>query len=365
MRFFAPPRLVIHVSIITGFAALWLFTTQSAFGQNASFFPPESFIPTETTLPNDKLNFDDDSQESCCTKDYTPDGKPIERKSNASAPSAPENPASVRLTDFERANPRYVENSTPAYLVSCDRFADFPENASIFNQFPMAGAIDTSQNLPIVSYSTNVSTRVGADFFTDPKSSNTSDFHIETAGGGSLVRLQDVNSFSVCMARGSNIAMLANADNGSIITYNGNDRIYLAGDNTNMFTRTGSGEDIIEIHLTREIANGNLQAFNIYKTAISGGTGRDELIIRNAPPGTKWCHIGSYQLYGETFHVVEIALPPSVTQGPRRQRINIGSSIETVSIKGKQYYLQDFLTHGSPIDAVAQSIPLDAPLPRR
>jgi hypothetical protein len=168
------------------------------------------------------------------------------------------------------------------------------------------------------------------------------------------------------MARGSNVAMVANTDNGSILTYNGNDRIYLAGNNTNMLTRTGSGEDLIELHLTRSNDSaGTYQAFNIYKTALSGGTGEDELVLRNAPPGTKWCHIGGYKLYGEYFYVVEIALPPTVTEGPRRQRVSIGSSIEYVSIKGKKYLLQEFLSHGSPVDTVAQSIPIDAPLPQR
>jgi hypothetical protein len=363
MKFKASSRIAAPVAIATGFVALWLLTALPALGQE--FFPPESFTPTETTLPNDKLNFEDDSQESCCSKDYTPDGKPIARNSSENGSNVVTNSAEIRRTDFERSNPRYVENSTPSHLISCDRFADFPENASIFNQFPMANAQPTRGNLPIVSYSTNVSIRVGADYFSDPKSRNTSDFHIETAGGGGLVRLQDVNSYSVCMARGSNIAMVANTDNGSILSYNGNDKIYLAGNNTNMFTRTGSGEDIIELHLTRSNeATGNYQAYNIYKTALSGGSGQDELILRNAPAGTKWCHIGGYKLYGEYFYVVEIALPPAVTEGPRRQRISIGSSIESVSIKGKKYVLQDFLTHGSPVDTVAQSIPLDAPLPR-
>lgn len=346
----------------------WLMAALPAVAQGTGFFPPESFTPTNTTLPNEKLNFDNDAEESCCSKDYTPDGKPVAKtpgKNDSSATTTPKS-TEIRRSDFEKSNPRYVENSTPAHLTTCDRFADFPENASLFNQFPMLNVPPVRNNLPAVSYSTNVSNRVGADYFTDPKSSNTSDFHIETAGGGSLVRLQDVNSYSVCMARGSNIAMVVNTDNGSIITYNGNDRIYLSGNNTNMLTRTGAGEDVIEIYLTRaEEGTETYQAFNIYKTALSGGSGEDELIVRNAPFGTKWCHIGGYKIYGEYFHVVEIALPPSVTKGPRRQRISIGQSVEYVSIKGKKYRLQEFLNHGSPIDAIAQSIPLDAPLPRR
>lgn len=362
----APFRLNLLALLLAVPLALWILVVLPSPSIGADFFPPDNFIPSTPTLSNEKLNFDDDSQESCCSKDYTPDGKPIAKTEAASGASqSSPSKADIRRTDFERANPRYVENSTPAHLITCDRFADFPENAAIFNQFPMTEAQPGRGNLPIRAYSTNVSMRVGAEYFTDPRSSNTSDFHIETAGGGSLVRLQNVNSYSVCMARGSNIAMIANTDNGSILSYNGNDRIYLSGDNTNMLTRTGGGEDTIEVHLTSPKAStGEYKAFNIYKTAISGGSGEDELLIRNTPPGTKWCHIGGYKIFGEYFYVVELALPPSVTEGPRRQRISIGKSIEYISIKGKKYHLQDFLNHGSPMDTIARSIPLDAPLPR-
>jgi hypothetical protein len=362
-----PLKAQSRIPCLMGFAMLWLLAALPALAQNASFFPPESFTPINTTLPNEKLNFDNDDEESCCSKDYTPDGKPVAKTSgkNDSSVTATMQPTGTPQSDFEKSNPRYVENSTPVHLTTCDRFADLPENAVLFNQFPSMEASSSRSNLPIVSYSTNVSNRVGADYFTDPRSSNTSDFHIETAGGGSLIRLQDVNSYSVCMARGSNLAMIANTDNGSILTYNGNDRVYLSGNNTNMFTRTGAGEDVIEIHLTHPMEDGRAyQAFNIYKTAVSGGSGEDELIIRNAPVGTKWCHIGGYKIYGEYFYVVELALPPSVTEGPRRQRISIGQSVEYVTIKGKKYQLQDFLNHGSPVDTIAQSVPLDAPLPR-
>lgn len=358
MRFKAPSRFVSLFSVVLSLIVLCAYSVSPALGQKTDFFPAESFTPTHTTLPNDKLNFDDDSKESCCS----PDSLPVTIQPQASG---------IQQTAFESANPRYVENSTPSYLISCEPFGNMPENVSNGAGFPTVNTRNRN-NLPVLSYSTNVSMRQNADYFTDPASSNTSDFHVETGGGSAMVRLQDVNSYSVCMARGNNIAMVANTDHGSILTYNGNDKIYLAGNNTNMLTRTGAGEDIIELNLTHpnqsaEDVNSasptTWTSFNIYKTALSGGTDQDALVIRNAPPGTKWCHIGSYKIYGEYFYVVEIALPPTVTEGPRRQRLNIGQSIEYVEIKGRKYYLQDFLTHGSPADTIAQSIPLDAPLP--
>src|SRR5690606_13155973 len=127
---------------------------------------------------------------------------------------------------------------------------------------------------------------------------------------------QDVSHYSVCMARGNNIAMVANTDSGSIFTYNGSDHVYLAGHNTNMLTRTGGGDDVIEIYQARPLAgevasadslqgyqNENWQAYNIYKTAISGSDGIDTLRIQGTPWGTKWCYIGGYSIYGEYFYV--------------------------------------------------------------
>jgi hypothetical protein len=336
--------------------------------QDENWFPDEGFVLINPTLPNSKLNFDDDSQESCCAKDYTPDGKPIANvsPSGTSLPGASTRPGMAK-NEFERSNPRYIENSTPSFLVTCERFANLPELASNGPSMPVAR--DTRNSLAITSYSTNVSIRPGAEYLTNPAMHNTSDFHIQTAGGSGIVKLQDVNSYSVCMARGNNVAMVANTDNGSLITYNGSDRILMAGNNTNMLTRTGAGEDLIELYQAHpsqgESASraSNWSSFRIYKTAISGGSDTDTLVIKGTPVGTKWCHIGGYRMYGETFHVVEFALPPSVTEGPRRQRINIGQSVEYVVIKGKRYYLKDFLAHGEPVSTVARAIPIDAPLP--
>jgi hypothetical protein len=155
------------------------------------------------------------------------------------------------------------------------------------------------------------------------------------------------------------------------MTYNGNDHIYMAGHNTNMLTRTGAGQDLIEIHqATPLVTDGNAPtfrgenwaAFNIYRTALSGGAGEDTVIIKDTPAGTKWCHLGGYWIFGEYFYVVEFALPPSVTDGPRRQRINIGRSVEYVVFQGRRYATREFLQHGQPADAVARSIPLGDPL---
>jgi hypothetical protein len=357
------------LSLILGLVALWILTGLPALCQQAdeNFFPQEGFVQINPTLPNSRLNFDDDSQESCCAKDYNAAGQAITRQASSSGAMNQANPAAVNLarSEFERSNPRYLENSTPAHLVSCERFASLPELASNMPAAANFNERSGKNTLPIVSYSTNVTIRQGAEYFSDPNMKTTSDFHVETIGGGSQLRLQDVNSYSVCMARGNNVAMIANTEDASIMTYNGSDHLYLSGNNINMFTRTGSGEDLIELYQTNPSADGmSYTAYNIYKTAISGGSDTDTLVIKATPPGTKWCHIGGYRIFGEYFYVVEFALPPSVTDGPRRQRLNIGESVEFVVIKGKKYRLSDFLVHGDPVDTVARSIPIGDPLPR-
>jgi hypothetical protein len=362
-------------ALILGLAAFWMLTCPLALAQEGlepNYFPQEDFVQINPTLPNSKLNFNDDAQESCCAKDYTPSGKPITRSSTAAGAAATVNSAgatsrsSVARSEFEKSNPRYLENSTPTHLVSCERFADFPELA--VSTMPASGfgrRNARDNNLPIESYSTNVTLRRGAEYFTNPVMRNTSNFHIETAGGDGQVQIKDVHSYSICMARGNNVAMVANTDNGSILTYNGSDHIYLAGNNTNMITRTGAGEDLIELYQARpgEENPNNWTAYNIYKTAVSGGSDTDTLVIKGTPFGTKWCHIGGYRIFGEYFYVVEFALPPTVTEGPRRQRINIGESVEFVVIKGKKYRLGDFLVHGAPVDTIASSVPIGDPLP--
>jgi len=365
------------MSLITTLIALCLLACLPAIaqeagadGQDSGFFPQENFVQINPTLPNSKLNFDDDSQESCCARDYTVTGKPISRVSGNAIPERVPDLAgkvNVAKSEFEKSNPRYLENTTPAFLISCERFAQMPE--MVANTMPAASfnGREAKNSLPIVSYSTNVSQRTGAQYFTASAMRLTSDFHIETIGGNGQLQLQGVNDYSVCMARGNNVAMVANTDNGSILTYNGSDHIYLSGNNTNMLTRTGAGEDLIEMYQARpsdDSSSTNWSAYNIYKTAISGGSDTDTLVIKGTPVGTKWCHIGGYRVFGEYFYVVEFALPPSVTEGPRRQRVNIGESVEFVVIKGKKYRLNDFLVHGEPVDTVARSIPIGDPLPR-
>ena len=321
-------------------------------------FPGEAFMPLSPTLPNEKLNFNDDSQQSCCAADYTANGKPLLRPtgtafygSNSGTSSTPPVTGIVKNA-FEQANPRYQTIGQKIAPVTCSRFADLPQQASSQQGPPeirMTG-------LPIAPYSTNVSTRPGAVYATDKTKHNTSDFHVEMSGGDSRVALQDVQSYSVCMGRGRNEVMAINSDNGSIMAYNGDDHILLSGNNTNMLTWTGEGEDTIEIdQAVLSSSSTDWTAYNIYKTAVSGGNGADRLIIQNTPPGTKWCHIGVYTLYGETFHIVEFALPPSVTQGPRRQRVNIGQSVESVTFKGRTYLLNDFLSHGTPSETIAKT----------
>ncbi len=369
MRRFPQFSFSVLLSVIT----IWLVGALPAISQQADdafFFPQESFVQINPTLPNSRLNFDDDSQESCCAKDYSASGQPVASPAQSLAPvdgrtASAKGVSSFARSEFERANPRYQENLTPAYLVACERFAQLPELASNMASPSAFSDRGGKSTLPIVSYSTNVSIRPGAEYFSDPRFTNTSDFHVETIGGNSQLRLQDVRSYSVCMARGNNVAMVANTEDASLITYNGSDHLYLSGNNINMFTRTGAGEDLIELYQASPAqTSGSFTAFNIYKTAISGGSDTDTLVLKATPPGTKWCHIGGYRMYGEYFYVVEFALPPTVTEGPRRQRVNIGQSVEYVSIKGKKYLLNDFLVHGDPVDTVARSIPIGDPLPR-
>jgi|GEM_PF-1720945 len=359
-------------------AAFWLLALPG-LGQEAqnedAFFPKEHFVQINPTLPNSRLNFNDDSQESCCAKDYNAAGQPIKTDSAAAASSGAISGAThstVARSEFEKSNPRYLENSTPAFLVTCDRFADMPEMAANAGMpVPDLNDFTPMNTLPIESYTTNVSLRQNARYATNPVMHVTSDFHIETAGGGSQIKLRDVNSYSVCMGRGNNVAMVANTDGGSILSYNGNDQVYLAGNNTNMLTQTGAGEDTIMLYQARPLSQGadttlastTWSSYNIYKTALSGGSDTDTLVFKGTPWGTKWCHIGGYRLYGEYFYVVEFALPPTVTEGPRRQRVSIGESIEYVMIKGKRFRLNEFLVHGQPMDTVARSIPVGDPLP--
>jgi len=72
--------------------------------------------------------------------------------------------------------------------------------------------------------------------------------------------------------------------------------------------------------------------------------------------GTKWCHIGDARVFGEIFHIVEFALPPSAVKGPRRQRISIGNSLEYVVFNGKRYTLEEFLNNGAAAADIARAL---------
>jgi hypothetical protein len=340
-------------------------TTPSLTGSSSNSLSPGFFMFTHPTLPSHYLNFNNSLNQSCCT---TNNGLPVQKASMAKSPA--QNPA--LWNEFEQDNPHHVVHTMPVPVVTCNRFEQFPELVSNAAMPANLGPRDPKKlGLPLESYSTSISLREGAQYITHPQTDMTSDFHVETAGGAAQVQLQGVKSYSVCMARGNNVAMISNSNQASILTYNGSDHVYLAGNNTNMLTRTGAGEDLIELYqahpkdktvaaITPET---EWSAYNIYKSAISGGTGMDTLLLKSTPPGSKWCNIGKYTFLGESFHVVEFALPPTVTEGPRRQRINIGDSVEFVVLNSKKYTLANFLAHGSPMDAIARSVALHEALP--
>jgi hypothetical protein len=310
--------------------------------------PGESYLKLSPTLPNSELDFSNDSQNSCCAHDYGPHGEALP---SAPAPALFSTSSPIDnflVTEFDRANPQHSDVTIPTVPVSCQAFESLPIWVSN-GHLP----VTPLANLPITAYSTNISRRPGAVFSTDSTKHKTSDFHIEASGGDSKIALQDVQHYSVCMARGQNELLLGNTSDASVMTYGGNDHITLAGNSTDMFTRTGAGEDTIEILQAQVAPDGNWHANTLYKTAISGGSGIDTLFINETPPGTKWCYVGLYRLYGELFHVVEFALPPTVTSGPRRQRVNIGESIERVRMKGRSYALSDFLNHGEAQSSIA------------
>ncbi len=317
-------------------------------------FAKENFVIINPTLPNDDLNFSDDSNLSCCQKDYP-------AKGNKQANITP-----------SKQDPYPAAKSDPRYVYDCRDYEALPEMVSYQEGFPDLSPALTGTQRTVFSDSTVVSKRQYAGFFANVRNANgkitpTDSFHIGSEGGMSLVSMRDVSSYSVCMARGGNVASIGNTDNASVATFNGADRVIYAGNNTNMLTKTGAGSDVIEIHQAMPVAatmgpapfrNENWQAYSIYRTAMSGGPGEDMLVIKDSPAGTKWCFLGGYHMFGEYFYVVEFALPPSVTQGPRRQRINIGKSMEYVMFQGKRYSLANFLHHGTPADEVARSKPI-------
>ncbi|MBY0404941.1 MAG: hypothetical protein K2X66_13660 [Cyanobacteria bacterium] len=324
-------------------------------------FPSDGFVPTNPALPNSELNFKDDTNQSCCMRDY---GK---------SKNGEKSDGQAMLSIYEPYKP---SNSDPSYLYECAAYAQLSELVSNENEFPNLSTVTPTKNRTVYSDTNNMSKKQFAGFFIQPDGSKTlpqtSSFHIGAEGGMSMVSLKDVAQYSVCMARGGNVVAIADTNDGSIMTYNGNDHIYLSGNNTNMLTRTGGGEDLIEVHQAQAVAlapgesgfrGENWTAYNVYNTALSGSDGEDTLVIKDTPMGTKWCNLGGYNMFGEYFNVVEFALPPSVTKGPTRQRLNIGASVEYVVYQGRRYTLREFLSHGHPVDQMARAIPIGSPLP--
>jgi hypothetical protein len=310
--------------------------------------PGETYLKISPTLPNAELDFSDDAKTSCCAHGVALDGRPLPTAPTPAVFSAPADSDPVLVSEFQRANPESSDVTIPGLPVTCNAFETLPA-------WQPGGPLspEAQQSLPISAYSHNVSQRPGAVFTTGAGPHKISDFNIEASGGNSRITLDGVQHYSICMARGQNVLTLGNSSDASVMAYAGDDHITLAGNNTNMFTRTGAGQDMIEIFQAQQAPDGNWQANTLYKTAISGGSGIDTLTINETPAGTKWCYVGLYKLYGEFFHVVEFALPPTVTSGPRRQRISIGESIERVRFKGQSYTLVDFLSHCEAISSVA------------
>lgn len=303
-------------------------------------FPKEPFVQTDPTVPNEELNFNDDTNKSCCAKNNCYKKANYYNLKNASK-------------DFQVINPNYLEGLGATYVVECTNASHLPP----LTPDEIGKMQKPQQPADIDSDGTFRSHRPNAFFQNDParytNGQPAASFHISAFGGNSTINLDHVAHYSICAARGSNHVNVHDTDNGSIITYQGNDTVHLAGNNTNMLTRTGEGDDTIEIELA-EPYNDSADAptfrgerwtgNKIYRTAISGAEGTDTLVFMNVPLGTKWCHIGSYYLFGERFHVVEIALPPSAVRGSRRQRVNIGESVEYVVFQDRKYTLQEFLT---------------------
>ncbi|MDH4379112.1 MAG: hypothetical protein QE263_04315 [Vampirovibrionales bacterium] len=336
----------------------------SASAQNATeqdFIQlPENFSSVSPTVPNEELDFSDDNNNSCCTR--------VPGKQRAFY-RVPKNESEVNTRLVVDA----INEPGSQILVECNKYAGIVELVS--NQSAPPTDITVSQQADIGSRNgymlkdgnlrvTNANWR--SSLLNRAKEFVTSSFHVSAIGGSSHLDIQDVSNYSVCMARGSNVLDVRNTDNGSLLTYNGADHVHLAGNNTNMLTRTGNGNDVIEVEQADPLAlNADASpafrgekwtANNVYRTAISGWDGIDTLALSNTPLGTKWCHIGDARVFGETFHIVEFALPPSAVKGPRRQRISIGNSMEYVVFNGKRYTLEEFLNNGAAAADIARAL---------
>jgi hypothetical protein len=345
-------------SLLTAFIASTLAT--SAMAQDAVAYQAIEPFSTEIagtnyselspTVPNDELDFTDDSNLSCCTR--------IPGKERAFYRTPKQ--SQTETVKYAVSN---INASGPQVLVQCERYNQLPVLVS--NQSAPPTDIQVNKQLSIFPRNafkvTDSNVLINNARYRDSISNRRDDvatgyFHVSSVAGNNRIAFQDVANYSVCVARGSNVVEVRNTDNGSLLAYNGSDYLRLAGNNTNMLTRAGGGNDVIEVEQADPLPlnDGVDSAFrgekwsanNVYRTAISGGDGTDILALVNSPLGTKWCHIGDATNYGELFHIVEFALPPSVTKGPRRQRISIGNSVEYIIFNGKKYSLENFLNNG-------------------
>jgi len=297
-------------------------------------FPPEPYENYSPPIPNYKLNFKDDCNRSCCAKDYS-DKDPLHY---------------MKKPDYDKdmsVSPFYLDRRDQATITPCERM-------SMLSPLRMDASIPAQpQTLPRIDIKSDSSRQSMTPYALIQNRQGANDkFHVATGGGRITAQLANVSYYSICAGRGENTVIVKNTDNGGIHTYGGNNHIILAGNNTNQFTRAGhNGGNVIEIEHAVPISRPDKASFrneqwssnSVFRTGLSGGNGDDTVVLKNLPTGSKWCHIGDYELFGEQFHVVEFALPPSVVEGPRRQRINFGTSIDYVVVFGQKMTLIEFL----------------------
>lgn len=316
------------------------------------FFPPEPIEDQRPTKSIKDLDFNKDCDRSSCAIRYS-DRNPINYV-------RPENVDEVQPTPF------YLDRTVPANVVPCSRFANEP---------PLRQMGFTRPENPTIMAVYSFNAAVASAPFSVLRNTHAEDasFHAGATGGMSRIELKNVKNYSVCAARGDNEVFVHNTDNGGIHTYGGNNTIHLSGNNRDQLTRAGDGgNNVIEVSHAEPTSrpqvpsfrNEQWKSYGIYRTGMSGGTGVDTVVLKNLPAGSKWCHIGSYNLLGERFHVVEFALSPSVIDGPRRQRINFGTTIEYVEVFGDRMTLQEFLGNKVPFgETCAPTVAPPAPEP--
>lgn len=320
------------------FAAM-LVLIQPTFAQQEIHDTPDSMFPAEPyenytpPLPNSQLNFKDDCNRSCCARDYSDkDPSHYMQKPNY-------------MKDM-KVSPFYLDRRDPADVTPCERLARLT---------PLrldASAVQPTQT-PRFDLKSKSSRATDTAFalFENQEAAN-DNFHVAAGGGMSRFQFNNVSYYSICAGRGDNVITTRNSDNGGIHTHGGNNHITLAGSTTNQFVRAGDGGgNVIEVEHAIPISRPDQATFrdeqwkgnSFFRTGLSGGNGDDTVVLKNLPAGSKWCHIGDYSLFGEQFHVVEFALPPSVVEGPRRQRINFGTSIDYVVVFGEKMTLIQFM----------------------